>query len=436
MLQDAANDESKRIGPADGMRGTMNRRDILQGFSASVLTAGLAKTPLLAQAAQSSSKSVSANDRMNIGVIGPGSRGKELIRQLLRVPGVNIAAVCDVYEPRFAEVNTLVGKTVPSYKDYREMLERKDLDAIFIATPPVFHAECAVASMRRGLPVYGEKTLGFTVEDCDKVLAAVRETKQVFQIGHQLRYEPWAQQTMKRIAQGDIGTPTHVYAYWHRTDNWRRAVPDPKLEHLFNWRLYKETSGGLLEELGSHSIDMANWIFGSQPETIVGSTSIVQYHDGRTVGDNVQAVLGYSGGRRMFFSAITDNAMIGDSVWVYGTEGSVELTLEDATFYSATSKKITEASHAAALDRGVKTGASFQTNWEMPYRGLGDRVRVDAAAEDPTLTACRDFVQCVREKRKPLASAEVGYASAIPCAIGKEALENGTTMKLPPMPGA
>ena len=415
----------------------MNRRDVLQGLSISMLSSGLlSRSPLLAQAAEASSKTISANDHINVGVIGPGSRGKELIRQLLHVPGVNIAAVCDVYEPRFAEVNQLVGKPVPAYTDYREMLSRKDLDAVFIATPPVFHADYAVAAINHGFPVYGEKTLGFTVEDCNKVIAAVRQKKQIFQIGHQLRYEPWAQKTIQRIAQGDIGTPTHVYAYWHRTDNWRRSVPDPKLEHLFNWRLYKETSGGLLEELGSHSIDMANWIFGGQPETIVGSTSIVQYHDGRTVGDNVQALLGYSGGRRMFFSAITDNAMIGDSVWVYGTEGSVELTLEDATFYSPTSKKITEASHTASVERGVKTGASFQTNWEMPYRGLGDRVRLDAAAEDPTLTACRDFIRCVREKRQPLASVEVGYASAIPCAIGKEALENGRTMNLPPMPNA
>jgi predicted dehydrogenase len=133
----------------------------------------------------------------------------------------------------------------------------------------------------------------------------------------------------------------------------------------------------------------------------------------------------------MFFSSITDNAMAGDSVWVYGTEGSVELTLEDATFYSPTSKKITEASHENVVDRGLKTGASFKTDWEMPYRGPGDRVRIDTAAEDPTLIACRDFIDCVREKRQPLANADIGFAAAIPCAVGKVALENGTTMKLP-----
>jgi predicted dehydrogenase len=413
----------------------MHRRDLLQGISASLIASRLgAATSRFEQSADQPSKRVTANDRVNLAIIGPGSRGKELVRQMLHIAGVEIVAACDVYDPRFDELDQLVGKTVSRYKSHVEMLQRKDVDAVLIATPPAFHADYAVAALKSGRPVYGEKTLGFTVEECNRLLATVKQTKQVFQIGHQLRYAPWTQKTMMRISQGDIGVPTHVYAYWHRTDNWRRTVPDPRLEHLLNWRLYKETSGGLLEELGSHSIDIANWVFNDSPETIVGSSSNVMNHDGRTVGDNVQAILGYSKGRRMFFSSITDNAMAGDTVWVYGTEGSVELTLEDATFYSPTSRKITEASHTNGVDRGLKTGASFKTDWEMPYRGPGERVRIDTAAEDPTLTACRDFIHCVREKGQPVANAEIGFAAAIPCAVGKVALENGTTMKLPELP--
>jgi predicted dehydrogenase len=407
----------------------MNRRDMLQGLSLSMLSSNLLRnTPLFAQTAMQ--QPIAANDRINVGLIGPGSRGKELIRQMLRTPGVEISAVCDVYEPRFAEVNELVGKKVPPYKNYRELLERKDLDAIFIATSPVLHAEIAIAAMESGRPVYGEKTLGFTVEDCNNVVAAAKRTGQSFQIGHQFRYASWIQQTMKRIHRGDIGVPTHVYSYYHRTDDWRRPVPDPKLEYLFNWRLYTDSSGGLLEELGSHAIDLANWVFEEQPETILGSTSIAMYHDGRTVGDNVQAVVGYSKGRRMFFSSITDNAMMADQTWVYGTEGSAQITMEDATFYKPVAKKITAASHSEVIDRGLKTGASYNTSLDMPYRGPGERVTFNSE-ENPTLTACHDFIQCVREKRKPMAGAEVGYRSAIACAVGKEALKDGRTMSLP-----
>ncbi|MGA9958585.1 MAG: Gfo/Idh/MocA family oxidoreductase, partial [Acidobacteriaceae bacterium] len=122
----------------------MNRRRLLQGLSFSMLAAKLSGTSTLygqtEEAQAQPMRTLSANDRIQVGFIGPGSRGQELIRQLLRTPGVDIAAQCDVYEPRFAEVNEMVGKTVPSHKDYRELLDRKDLDVIFIATPPVFHA--------------------------------------------------------------------------------------------------------------------------------------------------------------------------------------------------------------------------------------------------------------------------------------------------------
>jgi predicted dehydrogenase len=162
---------------------------------------------------------------------------------------------------------------------------------------------------------------------------------------------------------------THVYPYWHRSDNWRREVPKPSLEHLLNWRLCRETSGGLLEELGSHHIDIANWVFGEQPQDVLGTTSIAVYNDGRTVGDNGQAVFGYSKGRRMFFSSLTDNAMMADQLWIYGTDGSVQITLEDATFYGKKRKTITAASHSNVIEHGIKTGASYNANWEMPYRG-------------------------------------------------------------------
>ncbi len=416
----------------------MNRRDLLQGLSLSVLSAKLSSAlPLYGQTAETKpepQRTIAANDRVNVGVIGPGSRGQELIRQLLRTPGVEIAAACDVYEPRFAEVNELVGKTVPAYQDYRELLARKDLDAIFIATPPVFHAEYAIAAMKSGRPVYGEKTLGFSAEDCANAVDAVASTGQIFQIGHQMRYGSWIREAVERVHKGDIGEPTHVYAYWHRADNWRREVPNPKLEHLLNWRLYQESSGGLFEELGSHHIDIANWVFNEQPQHVLGSTSIAVYNDGRTVGDNVQAILEYYKGRRMFFSSLTDNAQLGDQLCIYGTEGSAQITLEDATFYSPTKKKITAASHSDAVERGVKTGSSYKTSWEMPYRGPGDRLHIQKD-EEPTLTACKAFIESVRTRQQPFANADVGFRSGITCSIGKHALREGRRMQIPQLKG-
>lgn len=414
----------------------MDRRSLLQGLSLGMVSTKLfGALPLYGQASgaqEHPARAIAANDRIRIGMIGPGSRGKELLRQVLRTPGVEIAAVCDVYAPRFAQVDTLVGQKVPAYTDHRAMLERKDLDAIFIATPPVFHAPYAIDALRRGLPVYGEKTLGFTPEDCYNLVKAADSSGQIFQIGHQMRYASWVQKAIARVHQGQIGEPTHVYGYWHRKDNWRRAAPTPDLERLMNWRLYQETSGGLLEELGSHHIDIANWVFGEFPKTVVGTTSIVRYHDGRTVGDNVQAVLGYSKGRRMFFSSLTDNALMADQIWIYGTEGSVQITSEDATFYRPHSHTMTAASHSDVVQRGLKTGASYKVDEEMPYRGPGERIEM-AGEEDPTLTACQSFLHCVRTKQRPLADVRVGFGPAMAVSIGKHAVVEGATMRVPPL---
>ena len=151
------------------------------------------------------------------------------------------------------------------------MLERKDLDAVVVATPLSLHAEHVVASLESGRHIYGEKSMGHTIEHCDRIVAAVRRTGKHFQIGHQYRYAPWFQEAMRRIREGEIGRVMHVYGYWHRNSNWRRPVPDPKFERLINWRLYREYSGGLAAELGSHQIDIANWVFGAPPESVIAS---------------------------------------------------------------------------------------------------------------------------------------------------------------------
>jgi len=309
----------------------MNRRDFIQAASVSAL----ASTPLARAAAP-------AVKPIRLGIIGAGSRGQEDLRHFLRVPGVSLSAICDIYPPRAQQVNRIAGRTIPCTASYAEMLARTDIDAVLIASPVSCHAEHVIAAARSGRAIYGEKALGFTVEDNHKIVDEITRSKVLFQIGHEYRYAAWVQEAMRRVLAGEIGRPTHVYAYWHRNGNWRRSVPTPdpgkKLEHLINWRLYRETSGGLGTELGSHHIDMANWVFGEQPASVLGTQSICTYNDGRTVGDNVQLVFNYSEGRRLVFSSITDNAKTGCELWIYGTQGSVQITIEDATFFYEKSK--------------------------------------------------------------------------------------------------
>jgi predicted dehydrogenase len=406
----------------------MDRRNFLQTASA----AAIASTPL-ARAAAPAVKPV------RIGIIGAGSRGQENIRQLLRVPGVSIAAICDIYPPRSEQVNRITGTQVPATADIHQLLARTDIDAFLIASPVSCHAEHILAVVKTGKPIYGEKALGFTVDDNQKILAAVTRNKVLFQIGHEYRYAAWTQEAIRRVHAGDIGTPTHVYAYWHRNGNWRRSVPSPdpdgKLEHLINWRLYRETSGGLGTELGSHHIDMANWTFGEQPESVIGTQSICVYHDGRTVGDNVQLIFNYSQGRRLFFSSITDNAKVGCEFWIYGTAGSVQITIEDATFFyekkkTSNAPSADKPSNKTVVERGIVTGASYSTAGEMPYRGPGEKVSVQNA-DDPTFAAVRSFIEAVRGEHEILADVHVGFGSAIASAVAHDAVFVDNRLPIP-----
>ena len=405
----------------------MNRRDFVK--SATVST--LASTAFARNA-------LPAVKPVRLGVIGAGSRGQEDLRQFLKVPGVSVQAICDVYPLRYEQVNRLAGAQVPATAKYEELLARTDIDAVLIASPVACHAEHVIAAARSGRPIYGEKALGFTVEDNQRIVEEVTKSRVLFQIGHEYRYASWVKEAMRRVMQGDIGKPTHVEACWNRNGNWRRSVPSPdpdgKLEHLINWRLYRESSGGLGTELGSHHIDLANLLFGEQPEAVFGTESICIYHDGRTVGDNVQLVFLYSQGRRLLFSSITDNALKGCELWIYGTEGSVQITIEDATFFYE--KKMSNKPSAdkqvskTIVQRGVVTGASYSTAGEMPYRGPGELLRMNNY-EDPTLSAVRSFVEAVRGEHGIDADLQVGFRSGIACAVAHDAVRTPNQMPIP-----
>lgn len=401
----------------------MNRRSFVRGLSAAALMAKPAMslaTSVASVAAEENPHSTAAPP-VRIGIIGAGSRGKELLRNFLRVPAVTIVAAADVYPPRFEQVDTLCGYAVARHRDYRAMLERKDLDAVVVATPLSLHAEHVIASLDSGRHVYGEKTMAFTMPDAHRIVKTVASSKQIFQVGHQYRYAPWIQLALDRVQKGEIGDVTHVYGYWHRNNDWRRPVPDPSLERLINWRLYNEYSLGLLSELGSHHIDIANWVFGEAPHSALATGSIAAYHDSRENDDNVQAVLGYSRGRRFVFSALTNNAKQGNQLWLYGTKGSLNLTLEDAEFYYEPQHAAPTPGDAKALARGIATGASYRSSGELPYRGPGKRLDVPLA-EDPTATACREFIECVREGRRPKADVGVGFRAATGVIVANQTL--------------
>ena len=380
-------------------------------------------------------RSAGRERELRLGVIGIGSRGQELVRQLQRVPGVKVTDACDIYPPRFEALAGFAAGPVTRHDDYRSLLRARTLDAVVVATPLYLHREHVTAALDAGFPVYGEKSIGLTVADCNAIRAAVERTGRPFQVGHQYRYATWWNEAMARIRAGEIGAVGQIQAFWHRNHDWRRPVPagadgkvDPALERLINWRLYRAYSGGLLAELGSHAVDFANWLFQAAPESVVGSGGIDFWKDGRETQDNVKAIFRYPGGQTFTFSALTKNAHMGFQVMVHGDRGTVILSQDEALILKEKNLLTTPTKSRRKRDAtDVVTGASYRPGTETPGSPTVStiwRARTGPHA-DTTYDACQAFCEALRGGKPIVADVRAGWASATAVALANKAVDEG-----------
>jgi predicted dehydrogenase len=310
------------------------------------------------------------------------------------------------------------------------MLEAKDIDAVMVSTPLGLHAEHVIAGLESGRPVYGEKSMGRTLDDCNRIREAARRTGKMLQIGLQYTYAPWYVQALHQIRQGNIGQVTQINSYWHRNNNWRRPVPkgaSADLEHLLNWRLYKQWSGGLFAELGSHQISFANTIFATMPESVMASGGIDFWKDGREIEDNVHAILRYPGGQTLQASFITTNRLEGAQERIYGTGGSIELTHTDATYFAEPWYPGSSVPPEIQIQHKLVTGPTYSA--EQPYHGKG-KMPLKGSASDADLASVAAFVDCIRNHRRPAADENVGWSQAVTVAMCNRALQLGRKLTL------
>ena len=198
-------------------------------------------------------------------------------------------AVCDNWDVNLKKGVDTAGNNPAAYKDYRELLARKDIDAVLIAVPLYEHFPITKDSLQAGKHVFCEKSLVHKSEEVHALRALVAEhPKQVLQTGLQRRYSQFYQTAKQMIDQGVLGNVTHIRGQWHRNSDQRRKVPDPSLERKINWRMYREYAGGNTAELASHQIDVADWMFGATPENVIGVGGIDTFKDGRDVYDNIR----------------------------------------------------------------------------------------------------------------------------------------------------
>jgi predicted dehydrogenase len=282
--------------------------------------------------------------RVRVGFIGVGSQGRA---QLGNVDPryADVRALCDINPAQLKLADAVLAKNemTPArhYAEFREMLEKEDIEAVIMAPPLWAHADLAVGCLEAGKHVLCEKMMAWDVDGCERMRAAAERNRRVLEIGYQRNYNPMYQAAYEGIIKsGTLGEIYHVRLAWHRNGSWRRKAEPPTadydaskwgyptFDHLINWRLYWKYSQGLMAELASHQVNAANWFLGSAPEAVIASGGLYRFPDNREVFDHVYVTFEYPGGRTAVFSSIESNAFDDYYEMYMGTKGTLIMLRE------------------------------------------------------------------------------------------------------------
>ena len=276
----------------------------------SAAAAGLA-APLLAQTQRS------PNDNIQIALIGAGGMGSEDARSSLKVGGVKLVAVSDIYQGRLTRAKELWGGDLFTTRDYREVLARPDTDAVLIGTPDHWHRQVSIDAMNAGKDVYCEKPMVQQVDDGKPVIEAAQKTGRIIQIGSQRVSSIVYQKARELIQAGAIGELNMVEAWWDRNSAigaWDYSIPPdatpenidwdrflgraPKVPfepvRLFRWRNYRDYGTGVAGDLFVHLFSGMHFITGAIGPQRVYATGGLRYWKDRDVPDVLLGLYDYA----------------------------------------------------------------------------------------------------------------------------------------------
>lgn len=412
----------------------LTRRDFLKSTVATAAVVGLGSVGVFTHA---QAEMIGPNDTINAAIVGIGSQGGILLQRAVKAPNVKFLACCDI-QPRNLQKALDIAKGAEGYSDYRQLLDRKDIQAIICAVPIGLHAEFAIDAMRAGKHVFSEKMMAYSIEEAKHMARVARQTGKKLQIGHQRRNNPNYQHANKMIQDGLLGKITHVRAQWNRNASWRRPVPKDATEDLINWRLYRKSSQGLLAELGSHQIDVVNWMVGQTPQSVVGIGGLDFWKDGRDILDNVQCVFEYPNGVKFTFQSLTTNQFDGATEQIMGTKGTMVLSEGKCMFYREpkTDEEVWESMAHKNTDTGGKGGivldASKSPRLQQAAAEGTAIAEVAKLKKDSYLLELEDFFMTIRDGHDPLCSPKVGLETCVAAIKANEAMDTRQWVSIPP----
>lgn len=378
-----------------------------------IIKSGLATAAIASSSAVAANilHTKNANSSINIGVIGTGDRGAGLTPLINQIENLNVSACCDILPFRLENgIKKAEGKA-KGYKNYKALLDDKNIDAVVIATTFSTHSKIAIDAIDAGKHVYCEKTLAKGFDGINSLVKKVKNSKYIFQTGHQYHSSRLYTHVVDLIKNGQVGKISTIECQWNRNGNWRRPVPSPELEKAVNWRMYREFSGGLVAELCSHQIDFVNWVLEATPDKVLGIGGIDYWKDGRETYDNVHLIYSYPNGVKATFISLTSNAKDGYQIKVMGDKGTIILGTSSAWFYpeGKIKKKLGD------IDGVSSATASF-------IEGKGYPINVEHA--NPSKQALLDFKNSIINNTTLISNIETGAKAAICVQMALDAMHN------------
>jgi predicted dehydrogenase len=390
----------------------MSRRDFHKSAALGVASLAMSAGPAVRNV-------LGANERLSIGLIGAGGMGQANLRDFLRTGQVDCLAVVDPYEPNLDAAVVLTNGAAKRYKDFREILDRKDIDAVVIATPDHWHAIPMIMACDAGKDVYVEKPLSHTVAEGRRMVEAATRSKRVVQVGTQQRSGEHFQKAVELVRSGKIGKVTlaetwiHGNQYPEGIDNppdtdapswfdynlWLGPAPYRPYNRnrtLYNFRWFWDYSGGILTDWGTHLLDVVHWAMGVEaPRTIQATGGKFLLDDNRETPDTLEVIYEYpaspASGKEFlvrFSNRVTNGH--GPDGHTYG----IQFCGTDGTLF---------------IDR------SGYTLWPEPARVGPERVATSSVTKGESSAQhyphVLNFLDCVRSRQKTNSEVETTHRS-------------------------
>jgi predicted dehydrogenase len=397
------------------------------------------KQGIVATTALSAKRIWGANDRVMIGLIGCGGRGMDVAKQMREVPGAEYIAVCDVYEPQARAAKEWAGPSTAIYQDFRKLLERKEIDAVHIATPDHWHAIPMILACQAGKDVYVEKPLAHNIKEGRAMVEAARRYQRIVQTGTQHRSAPHYREVQRIIQSGELGEVrfVRVWNYSNLTPFGIGQAPDSPVPQGLDWDLYLgpaparpfnknrflrtfrwfwDYAGGSITDFGTHRFDTVHQVMGSDaPRSVSATGGRFTLKDAGEMPDVLQVTYEYpnfilsyeacninahgTGGRTpgMVYYQMRDKDDRPHGEAYYGTNGTLIADRIGFEIYP-------EPKPAAKKDGSQ--------NQKAPISGYRTEAKRNSA-KDATDLHVKNFIECVRSRRKPNADIEIGHRSTI-----------------------